>query len=120
MTSLKDISYETLLELLRRDLRLDGAVDLIPGSYASLVNAGIDRGATTLTFSASTNSNTITVPHRLPVPPAIVVAAALAAPAFGEIALCNVSTPTASSFNLNAEVKTSFTGTVTVVWLAVI
>lgn len=76
-------------------------------------------GSSTLTFSASTNSNTVFVGHGLGRTPTQVIATPHNAPAFGNIPTAHTANFTGSTFDLNGETKSSFTGTVQICWIAV-
>jgi hypothetical protein len=76
-------------------------------------------GTATLTFTASTNSAGITVTHGLGKTPIGVLATGQMAPAFGNIVTPNPTAIGATTFGLSGEVKTAFTGSIPVFWMAV-
>lgn len=82
-------------------------------------SVGIRFAQATLSFAASTNSGTITVSHGLGRTPIVVVATAHNAPAFGNVPTCHAATFTSTTFQMNGEVKTAFTGDVAVSWVAI-
>jgi hypothetical protein len=83
------------------------------------ITAGVRWGAQALTFAASTNSATATVSHGLGRVPVVGFAQAYGAPGFGEIPNPNMFGFDADSFDLNGEVKTAFSGTVTMMWVVI-
>lgn len=78
----------------------------------------IRYGTATLTFTASTDSAAVSVTHGLGRLPVSVVAMSFGS-SFGRVANCNWASPTATTFLFAGEVKTAFTGTVTVTWIAI-
>jgi hypothetical protein len=82
------------------------------------ITAGIRWGVQALTFTASTNSNTATVTHGLGKLPIGGIAQALSAPGFGNIPNPNMAMG-ATTFDMNAEVKTAFTGSVNMFWVVI-
>lgn len=105
----------------------DASILLQPGSItpeliASAFNIGpaassMRFGTQTLAFTASTNSAAATVTHGLDKTPSVIVAAALNA-SFGNIPNPDFNTVGATTFDMLGEVKTSFTGSVTMMWIA--
>lgn len=83
------------------------------------VTAGARWGIATLSFTASTDSATLSVTHGLGTTPIVAVATSYNAAAFGKIPNCNTFSYAATTFSLNGEVKTAFTGTATVGWVAI-
>jgi hypothetical protein len=98
---------------------LDRLWPLIRQLQGALDGRTIRSGTETLTWSASANSGTVTVTHGLPAAPTEVTATSKGAPGFGNIPNCNVFAISDTTFALNAEVKTAFSGSVTVSWIAV-
>lgn len=92
---------------------------LVRQLQTALAGRTIRSGTATLTFSASTNSTGTVVTHGLGKVPTEVVATSLSAPAFGRIPNCTTTTYTDTTFTLNGEVKTAFSGTADVCWIAV-
>lgn len=91
---------------------------LIRQLQGMLGGKSVRSGQSTLTFTAAVTSNTVSVTHGLRKVPTEVVATSFNAPAFGNIPTCNAFGYGATSFSLNGEVKTAFTGTVVVSWIA--
>jgi hypothetical protein len=98
---------------------IDRAFTLIRQLQGALDGKTIRAGSDTLTFAASTNSGTITVTHGLGATPGQVVATAKNAPAFGNIPVCHTANYTDTTFQMNGETKSAFTGSVAVSWVAI-
>lgn len=81
--------------------------------------AGVRFGVATLSFTASTNSASTTVAHGLGTTPVSIVATSKNGSTFGQIPNCNTHTIGDTTFGLTGEVKTAFTGSVTVSWIAI-
>lgn len=84
-----------------------------------LLGTGLPRGGRdSVVFAAATLSATLTVAHGLGRLPLSVVATAYASPSVEQIPLCNTHNWTDTSFNINAEVDTAYTGSIQFSWIA--
>ncbi len=111
-------SVAVLQRKLEQGWQPDASVLLSAGSATLGLFRDLGVGVASLGFVASTDSGTSIVNHGLEVPPRGVLAISNAAPAFGRIPLCNTWAYGPTTFSINGEVKTAFTGNVNVVWIA--
>lgn len=105
-----DLPMAALQRKLESDWQPDAAV---------LFGQALARGGTgTVTFAAATLSATTTVAHGLGRLPTAVVATALSSPAVDKIPLLNTLTWTTTTFQINGEVDTAHTGSISFSWMA--
>lgn len=118
-----DMTEAELIRFIRTKVLSDASASSSSSEVLKLAVAGGDRrvafGTATLSFSASTNSATTTVPHGLGLTPLIVIATAISSPTFGQIPTFNAFTFDASNFKINGEITTAYTGSIDFSWLAI-
>lgn len=91
-------------------------------AFLKLAAAGrnkISFGVSSLTFTASNQSASKEVLHKLGVTPQAVVCTALTSPAFGKIPIFNITSGSKTAFILNGETKEALTGPVSFYWIAI-
>lgn len=108
-------AYEALLAALRKDLQLDPTADLSPPGVVSAQASpwAIDSGTASLVFTASSSSAIVTVKHRIGRIP--IVATGLES---GSVWI-DITSRTATSFNLQGIYTSAITGTITADWIAI-
>lgn len=82
-------------------------------------SVGLRFGTVTLTWTANTASGSVSVAHGLGKTPVVVLATGKDAAVFGQIPSCNPNSYTATTFTMSAETKNSWTGTMTLCWVAI-
>lgn len=106
----------------------DGAWDVARRLFATVFrllidtggqSVGIRFGSSALTFAASTNSASTTIPHGLGRLPIVVLALPFSSPAFGKIPTLNLSSSDATSIVLNGEIGTAHTGSISFSWAVI-
>lgn len=112
-----------LLYFIKQNVEVpDNLQALLAGGFLKLVTAADMKmavGSQSLTWTASTDSNTPTITHGLGTTPSYVFATAKSAPAFAGIPALNPSVYTATTFDLNGRTPGAVSQTLTVHWLAI-
>ncbi len=103
----------------RQDPRLQGLLGTALLRSADGVPLVVAVGTTSLTWAASTDSDTVAVDHGLDRTPTVVVASCIQAPAFGQVFAANASSIGATQFSLNGRVPVAYTGSISAAWIAV-
>lgn len=85
----------------------------------AVAKRSINFGTVKLKWTASTNSAPVEVTHGLGVEPTVVHATPLSSPSFGQIPIPNISSKNSTKFSMNAEIKTSSSIEVTMMWTAI-
>ncbi len=116
---LADLPLAPLQRKLESSWQPDAGTLLSPGTVTPEQMAQkISFGLATLTFTASTDSANLLVPHTCGRVPLAVVATSFNGPTFPQIPTPNTFTWTATDFTLNAELRAAYTGTIQVSWVA--
>jgi hypothetical protein len=106
----KDLPVRALQDRLERDWQPSAAV---------LLGQGLARGGlVTVTWTAGTLSASELVSHGLQRLPAAVVATAFNTPVSDEVPLANTFDWTETTFTMNAQVDSAYTGDIQVAWIA--
>lgn len=100
-----------------RQRKFDEIAQAMPGFGGKSME--VRFGITNLAFAASTTLTVTGIAHGLGRVPVAIIATSHGAPSFGQLVLCDTGGWTTTTFQLNGELKTAYTGTIPVSWIAI-